>query len=671
MTRTLSIAAFLLGATIVLWMGSSFMGSNLLAFIVTGVIAIVYVIGFMELMRFQQETRTLDHALTKTDEKVSILEDWLKLLSPALHSSVRLRIKGEYVPLPAPMMTPYLVGLLVMLGLLGTFAGMVDTLKGAVLALEGTNELEAIRAGLSAPIKGLSLAFGTSVAGVSASAMLGFVSTLSRRQRQLASQLLDGKMMSTFQDFSLTYNREQTFKAMQEQAQSLPVVVEKLASVADLLTHFSQDVSQQLTANQAQFHSEMSREMSNTYTTLASSVDISLQESVNNMVENSSRLLGENLQQSMGQLQPMIEGMVNTVSRDMASTVVALNDQASHTSTEMLDRFGTASEAWLAHQQNQDQLRLAQWHDAFEKTSIGAQETMQTFAANQQESTAASLDKVRTLLTATEQLVEQRIESETQWLDRHDNQVQALTTQLSEQLTALRDEEARRGDTVAEQLKQLSATAAEHLQQLGIGLEAPMAHLIETASETPRAAAEVISQLRAEMTNTMERDNQLLVERQKIFEQLSTVANALEQSSTEQSNTLQTLASDSANTLKDISERFSQQVDTEATRLSNAADHFSGSAVELASVSDAFNTAVEHFSQSTRDVGETLVLIEGSLENSTQRSDEQMGYYVAQAREIIDHTILSQQEMVEQLRQLGRAAPLSSLLPVSPSSSET
>ncbi|MFT7387726.1 MAG: hypothetical protein ACI8VC_000967 [Candidatus Endobugula sp.] len=669
MTRTLSIAAFVLGATIVLWMGSSFMGSNLLAFFVTGVIAIVYVIGFMELMRFQQETRTLNHALRKADEKVLVLDDWLTLLSPALQSSVRLRIKGEYVPLPAPMMTPYLVGLLVMLGLLGTFAGMVDTLKGAVLALEGTNELEAIRAGLSAPIKGLSLAFGTSVAGVSASAMLGFMSTLSRRQRLLASQLLDGKMMSTFQDFSLAYHREQTFNAMQEQSQSFPVVAEKLASVADLLTHFSQDISQQLTANQTQFYSEMSKEMRSTYTTLAHSVDTSLQQSVKQTVENSSRLLGENLQQSMGLLQPIIVEMVNTVSRDMASTVEGLNEQASHASTEMLSRFGTASESWIAHQQSQDQLRLSQWHEAFEKTSHGAQAAMQTFAANQQASTTASLEEVRSLLGATEQLVEQRIKNEAQWLDRHDTQVHALTTQLSEQLTALRDEEARRGDNVVEQLKQLSASAAEHLQQLGIGLEAPMAHLIETASETPKVAAEVIGKLRAEMTNTMERDNQLLVERQKIFEQLTTVANALAQSSTKQSDTLQTLASDSANTLKEISERFSLQVDTEATRLSNAADHFSGSAVELASVSDAFHTAVEQFSQSTRDVSETLILIEGSLENSTQRSDEQMGYYVAQAREIIDHTIFSQQEMVEQLRQLGRAAPSSPA--TSPASSET
>jgi biopolymer transport protein ExbB/TolQ len=64
-----------------------------------------------------------------------------------------------------------------MLGLLGTFVGMVDTFQGAVFALEGSTELQAIREGLAAPINGLSLAFGTSFAGVAASAMLGLSST--------------------------------------------------------------------------------------------------------------------------------------------------------------------------------------------------------------------------------------------------------------------------------------------------------------------------------------------------------------------------------------------------------------------------------------------------------------------------------------------------------------
>ena len=213
MTRILFVTAFLLGAIAVVWMGAGFVGTDALALTVTVVIGLAYTIGFIELVQFRQATGTLSNslsALSKAESKaesgaesgaepgaksvknvVDNLEEWLSKLHPSLHNSVRLRIEGERVGLPAPVMTPYLVGLLVMLGLLGTFVGMVDTLKGAVIALEGTTELQAVRAGLAAPIKGLGLAFGTSVAGVAASAMLGLLSTLSRRERM--GSLADNK----------------------------------------------------------------------------------------------------------------------------------------------------------------------------------------------------------------------------------------------------------------------------------------------------------------------------------------------------------------------------------------------------------------------------------------------------------------------------------------------
>jgi hypothetical protein len=700
MTKILSITAFTLGAVIVVWMGASFMGSNLLAFAITCVIGVVYIIGFREVMRFQRDTGTLDTALLTTENKITDLNEWLGLLSPTLRSSVRLRIQGEHLSLPAPMLTPYLVGLLVMLGLLGTFVGMVETLKGAVSALEGSTELEAIRAGLTAPIKGLSLAFGTSVAGVSASAMLGFISALGRRQRSLASQLLDGKMMSLFQDFSLAYNRDQTFQAMQSQAQSLPLLVQTLTTVAERLDSFSNDISQQLIANQAQFHSELST----TYTTLATSVDNSLKQSV----IDSSRLLGESQQRSIAELNPVIVDMVNAISQELASThtrladnleqrfgtlalqiagttkdaaqawqrgvsdyqrssdsmvervagtLDSLNDRFSSSTSVMLSRFGEASEQWVAHQQAQDQQRFTQWHDAFTQTTVDVQQSMSELSASNQANSQGMLEAVGRLLSSTEQLVQGRIDNEDRWLGNYEARMTELRSQLVEQLSALRDEEARRGDAAVEQLKTLSTDVAEHLQNLGNGLEVPMTRLIETASETPRAAAEVISQLRAEMSNTMERDNQLLIEREQIFERLTTVTTALQQSSAEQNETLQTLLTTSADTLKEIGARFGEQVDTETTRLADTVDHFSGSAVELASLGDSFGTAVEHFSQSNRDVSEMLTQIEGALQTSTQRSDEQMAYYVVQAREIIDHTILSQQEVIEQLRQLGRATP--------------
>ena len=54
-----------------------------------------------------------------------------------------------------------------------------------------------------------------------------------------------------------------------------------------------------------------------------------------------------------------------------------------------------------------------------------------------------------------------------------------------------------------------------------------MTRLIETASQTPKAAADVIEKLRGEMSKNLERDNDLLSERTRLMEQLDTLSNTL------------------------------------------------------------------------------------------------------------------------------------------------
>ena len=46
--------------------------------------------------------------------------------------------------------------------------------------------------------------------------------------------------------------------------------------------------------------------------------------------------------------------------------------------------------------------------------------------------------------------------------------------------------------------------------------------------------------------------------------------------------------------------------------------------------------------------------MEAALSQSLARSDEQLAYYVAQAREVIDLSLLSQKQIVEDLQQLAR-----------------
>ena len=137
--------------------------------VMTAVIGAVYVFGAQELRHYREGTRALDQALSSIPSDLHNLSDWLITLPAALQNPVRQRVEGERQGLPGPALTPYLVGLLVMLGMLGTFLGMVVTLNGAVFALEGSSNVAGIRAAFSEPIKGLGLAFGTSVAGVALS----------------------------------------------------------------------------------------------------------------------------------------------------------------------------------------------------------------------------------------------------------------------------------------------------------------------------------------------------------------------------------------------------------------------------------------------------------------------------------------------------------------------
>jgi cytochrome c551/c552 len=796
MNRLFFIAAFLLGASAVIWMASTFVGTNNLALAVTLVIAGVYVIGFMELVQFRAATSTLSEGLAELPEVMADdmqLMQWQEKLHLSLRNAVAQRIEGERVGLPAPVITPYLVGLLVMLGLLGTFVGMVETLSGAVIALEGTTELQAIRAGLAAPINGLSVAFGTSVAGIAASAMLGLISTLTRRDRMLATRVLDGKISTVFRSFSLAHNRQETYKALQIQTQALPDVAEKLTTVAQQLSLASEQLSHTLIASQKQFHESAQH----SYTALAASVDASLKTSL----ADSGRLAGESIrpvvEQAMAEMsreaqashqvltqtaQRQLESLAATFSstseavsaawqsglgahaasneklvQSVGDSLNRVTEKFEDTASSLATKFGSTSEAvsaaWQsglgAHAVSNEKLvqsvgdSLNRVTEKFEDTasSLATQfgSTSQTVSVawqsglgahavsneklvqsvgeslnrvtEQFEGTATSLlesfGESSTDLTKQQQLADAaRLElwasslSESQQLavvelnevarvftgelvkstqvqqaslqsatttfesmsgavtaqwEGAGEQIAQLNANLKAGLDSLRDAEEQRGTAAVERLGALEAAVAKHLAALGKEMEGPMVRLIETASETPKAAAEVIGKLRDEVSNNIERDNQLLEERQRIMQQLNSLSGSLEQTSQGQREALENMVSSSTGLLQKIGDRFDQQVASQVEEMSGAADNFSGSATEMASLGEAFTVAVSLFTESNGKLMESLGGIEQSLSNANDRSDEQMNYYVAQARQIIDQSMASQREIFDEIRKLSAA----------------
>jgi hypothetical protein len=661
MTRKISIAAFALGAVAVLAMIIAFAGNNLLALAITLIIAAVYGAGFHELWRYQQATASLNRALAGTQGEVASLSDWIKQLDVSLQESVQLRIEGERIALPTPVLTPYLVGLLVMLGLLGTFAGMVDTLKGAVIALEGSTELAAIREGLAAPIQGLSLAFGTSVAGVAASAMLGLISTISRRERLLACQELDKKALGAFKAYSLSYNRKQTYQAMQNQAEALPQVAEQLTLLAENVSSMADKIGEQLLANQQAFLNSAEQQ----YQQLAASVDKTLQSSLAASAATIAEGVEPLLASTMADIQQNVSRSAEQLQQHLADNskvqVEQLQQQFSRSSEDLLAAFSGASEQWLANANTSEQQRLETWQQLQSNLQQNTAELQQQMASDMAEATnsiAASakansaelLAETTGLIEKTESLVASRLESESLWQQRIDERVENLMTGLSEKLSGLTALESERGEQAVAQLQRLEETVATHLANLGSALEEPMTRLIATASEAPQAAAEIIEKLRSEMLKNSERDNQLIAERERSMQALAELSESLQTASVKQSEHIDSLVSATAELFEKVTDQFQEKVGSEAEKVSGVAEQFSASAIELSCLAEGFKAAVDAYSESNTAFIEKLATVEQALQANTERSDEQLNYYVAQAREMIDHSILSQKEIFEALR---------------------
>jgi hypothetical protein len=487
--------------------------------------------------------------------------------------------------------------------MLGTFLGMVVTLDGAVAALHGTTDLQAMRAGLAAPIRGLGLAFGTSVAGVAASAMLGLISALSRRDRALVLQLLDTRIAtSALRAFSLGQQRQEALQALQLQAQAMPAVVERLHALIGQMEQRERQCHERLVSGQERFHGELQAAFGGLAQAVAESLAGSLRDSV--------RVAGEIIRPAVDGAMAAIAGETRLAhERVIAATQTQLDGLAAQLGGTARQVAETWSEVLATQCRTGDHL-LA-----------GIERSLAAFDARFEQRSQAMLAAVG----------------------------ETLATSLANQASVERQRFAEWSGSLAE--------LATHLQRLGAALEEPLARLIDTASEARHAAAELLAQWRQEMNGSLERDNRLLEERARIMQTLAALLAAIEQASSEQRATVDSLVTSSATLLDTAGSRFADELDAGSARLAEVATQLAGSAVEVASLGEAFALAVDSFATGNERLVTSLQRIETALEQSTARSDEQLAYYVAQARELIDLSIMAQERVVAELRQLGEQHP--------------
>jgi hypothetical protein len=693
MNRFLQPLVFAAGLAAICWVGVGYIGNHPLALAITVLIAVFYVVGALELRRYHRATLGLSDALQGLNESPAGLGAWLDRIDASLQNAVRLRIEGERVGLPGPALTPYLAGLLVLLGMLGTFLGMVVTLNGTGAALQSATDLQSIRDSLSAPVKGLGLAFGTSVAGVAASAMLGLMSALCRRARLQAGQQLDTRIATTLRPFSQAHQREASFQLLERQAQGMPELVAQLSAMTAAMERQSEALSERLLASQDRFHTEAG----GAYTGLAASVDRALKDS---LIE-SARLAGATIR-------PVVEEAMAGIARE----TTALHGAVAQTVQQQLDgvsaRFdaatGDVTGTWKAaladHRQTSETMAgdLRQALDGFSDTfaqrsaalvdgvatrldsTVDTVSTHWRGALAQHERTSAQLaaDTQQALTRAADSFVQQAaglVQSvdqahaglQTDIASRDAQRLAAWTQALEAMAAALRQEWQQAGEHTVREQRQLGETLTQAVREMSERTEAQakstiteVAGLLQAAAEAPRAAAEVVAELRTKLSDSMARDNTMLEERARILDTLGTLLDAVNHASTEQRAAIDTLVASSADLMERVGGRFTDQIGEQADRLATVGAQITGSAVEVASLGEAFGFAVERFGESNDKLVAHLQRIEGALGKSITRSDEQLAYYVAQAREVIDLSIMSQKQIVEDLQQIAARQPAGS-----------
>ncbi|MET4728122.1 hypothetical protein ABIE09_001929 [Lysobacter enzymogenes] len=793
-------AVFIAGLAAIVWVAAGYLGAHPLALAVVALIGAGYLIGGVELLRYRRATATLDQAVAAaTSAPPAQLGEWLGRLHPSLRNAARLRIEGERAALPAPALAPYLVGLLVLLGMLGTLLGMTVTLRGTGLALESASDLHSIREAIAAPVAGLGFAFGTSIAGVAASAMLGLLAALCRRERAQAVQGLDAAIAGALRPHSRTRQRERSFELLQSQTEAMPALVEQLQAAMAALERHSQAAHERQIQQQNAFHERTEA----AYARLAESVERSLKDSI-----------GEGARAAGAALQPAVDATMAAVARDSAalharvgeavqqqldglsagfaaaataaagSWTAALADHRSGNETLLRDLRGAldgfagtfergaaglleqvsvrmdgsaerSAQAWdqalsqqsQAHEasaernraaldtaasaferhaavlvkvvegshadlqsalESRDRERLSAWTDAFgamtaalgkrweqsEARSAGRQqEICETLARTSQDLSGHAQAQARETIAEISRLVDAASEApkaaagvvagfeahaaelvrivqesqaqlqsaldsrERERLDAWTESFGAMTAELSQRWQHAGDTAASRQQEVCDTLARTAHDVSERTQAQARDTIAEISRLVDAASEAPKAAAEVVAELRQKLSDSMVRDTAMLEERNRLLATLETLLDAVNHASGEQRAAVDALVASSAELLERAGARLSERIETDTGKLDSAAAQLSAGAVEVAGLGDAFAAVVQQFGETHERLAERLHSVETALDKSLARSDEQLAYYVAQAREVVDLSVLSQKQIIEELQRVsdGRA----------------
>ncbi|NGN42303.1 flagellar motor protein MotA [Mesorhizobium sp. CGMCC 1.15528] len=295
----LAIVAFI-AAILTRQISSAFTTNPGLNGLILGVLVIGILLAFLQVTRLFREVRWVNTFRAGSEEAEPVLLAPMKALlsrssSMAFStSSMRTMLDSIATRLDETRdISRYLIGLLVFLGLLGTFWGLLHTIGSigdTIQSLDpGTGDtaavLDALKAGLAAPLEGMGTAFSSSLFGLAGSLVLGFLDLQAgRAQTRFYTELEN--WLSSVTDLSSDIQvvaptgsgssdeiraLSEKLRNMQETGGSSPRVATAMANLADGISGLVKNMrsEQQIMRDWVEAQSQEQKAMRNTLEKIA------------------------------------------------------------------------------------------------------------------------------------------------------------------------------------------------------------------------------------------------------------------------------------------------------------------------------------------------------------------------------------------------------------------
>ena len=592
MTRAAVLLTGAIAIALVARAASIYRGADPLAFALVLLIGVGLCLGIAELLIRAGQAARLEREIATLPAEATI--EAVDAAGPQLRGLLRARITGVSGTMTTAPFTPYLLGLLVMIGMLGTFLGLFETLRGAREALiTSSGDVDALRTGLAAPMVGLSRAFGCSAAGVSASAMLGLGAVFVRRAEAATVSALARYAAGPLARLTTAGRQLVALEALALQGQALPEAAAALRETAARLEKLEAHLLDGQMRSAAEAAAAIRAVASEVRGDLAAGIERAAKATtaavgplLTGAVERAGATAGEALSSFTGRIEGRLTEEANVRREREKEHLTAMESAIEAQATAQLDalqtrtaaqiealqsRTSTQAEALHAHLAKQADALEAQMEAQIAAQMAALQSRTQEHAEAVRAQVGAQMEALRSHAEAHAESLRARTEAQTAAVE---GQLAVSATTLAATSEALSRREAARADALALKLDALVTAVAGGLERLGASEQARAVELSDRLENVGIAVASAVTQSAAADAERLRSLNEAVAEASAQLGAAMTAAatqGAAFTSRVEQTAAvLANLEAQQATRLDERAERLFTAMSAEATRFEEA-----------------------------------------------------------------------------------------------------